>query len=70
MSTHALPTILALDMPLDAFARRHGEYGKSIYDALREAGGVFAGVSRGTDDGEREQTIKAVRTNNKEKTGK
>ena len=45
MSTHALPTILALDMPLDAFARRHGEYGKSIYDALREAGGVFAGVA-------------------------
>ena len=40
-----------------ALARRHGGYGKPICDALREAGGVFVGVSRGTDDGEREQTI-------------
>lgn len=45
VSTHALPTILTLDMPLDAFARRHGGYGKTICDALREAGGVFAGVA-------------------------
>ena len=46
VSTHALPTILTLDMSLDAFARRHGGYGKTICDALREAGGVFVGVQK------------------------
>lgn len=45
VSTHALPTILSLDMPLAAFARRHGEYGESICGELREAGGVFVGVA-------------------------
>lgn len=45
VSTHALPTILTLDMTLDAFARRHGGHGKAICEALREAGGVFVGVA-------------------------
>lgn len=44
VSTHALPTIITLGTSLDAFASRHGEYGNSICEALREAGGVFIGV--------------------------
>ena len=45
VSTNALPTILAMDMSLAAFARRHGEYGEAICAALREAGGVFVGIA-------------------------
>ena len=44
VSTHALPTILTLNMPLDEFASRHGVHGKAMRDALMEAGGVFVGV--------------------------
>ena len=36
-----LPTILTLDMTLDAFARRHGGHGKAICEALREAAAVY-----------------------------
>jgi hypothetical protein len=50
VGTHALPTILTMNMSLAAFAQRHGEYGKSISAALHDAGGVFVEVKPNTKE--------------------